>query len=273
MCGDAIKTGLRGNRLFGNVKVPVWENLLDLSHSVYSRNRHITPNADSFKTAASYLFVRNQDDSSHCEVHMRFSLRSSLRWSVFVFILTFIMAMIFSVISTILLENSVAIVGMFIVFSFIVIGVIFDTIGLAAAAANPTPFHAMGSERIKGSKQAIRVTRNADKFANFCNDVIGDITGVVSGAGATLVVIQFVTAMDISSLAVITAYTVIFTALVSALTVSGKALGKSFAIHYANELILGVGKVLYLLEHRFGLKLFHESGSKTNGKRGNTRVT
>ena len=40
MFGDGIKTGIKGNRLDGDVGVPVWENLLDLSRSVYPKSYH-----------------------------------------------------------------------------------------------------------------------------------------------------------------------------------------------------------------------------------------
>jgi hypothetical protein len=40
MTGDGIKAGIKGNRLFGDEEEPAWENLLDLSHSVYSESCH-----------------------------------------------------------------------------------------------------------------------------------------------------------------------------------------------------------------------------------------
>lgn len=48
----------------------------------------------------------------------------------------------------------------------------------------------MASEKVTGAREAIVIVRNADRFATFCNDVIGDISGIISGAASTLVVIQ-----------------------------------------------------------------------------------
>lgn len=40
MTGDGIKAGVKGNRHLGDEVVPAWENLLDLSHSVYPGSCH-----------------------------------------------------------------------------------------------------------------------------------------------------------------------------------------------------------------------------------------
>ncbi|CAM3589635.1 hypothetical protein [Marinicrinis lubricantis] len=199
---------------------------------------------------------------------MKFSLRNSMKWSVFIFFLTFILSCVFSVVSTALLEKVVWGIGMLIVFLLVLTGIIFDMAGLAAAAAKETPFHAMAAERMKGARQAIRIVRNADRFSNFCNDVIGDISGIISGAASAMVVLKIMTSMDAENTILHTTISVIFTGLVSALTVGGKALGKSFAIHYANEIIYWVGKLFYFLERRLGIKLLAGKKKTSNGKKG-----
>lgn len=75
---------------------------------------------------------------------------------------------------------------MMIVLLLVIIGVFFDMMGLSAAAAVETPFHAMASEKVADAKQAIAIVRNADRFSNFCNDVIGDMTGVISGSATAM---------------------------------------------------------------------------------------
>ena len=45
----------------------------------------------------------------------------------------------------------------------------------------------MASKKVPGAKQAIWLVKNADAVANFCNDVVGDVAGAVTGAaGATV---------------------------------------------------------------------------------------
>lgn len=162
--------------------------------------------------------------------------------------------------------------GILIVFLLILNGIVFDIMGLAAAAAKEIPFHAMASERVRGSKHAIYIVRNADRFSNFCNDVIGDISGVISGAASALVVAKLMVSMHGNEWTY-TIVAVVFTGTVSALTVGGKAMGKSFAIHYANPIVLIIGKCFELLERRLGIRIFTKKKRKTNsGKRGKQRA-
>src|SRR4051794_9351586 len=121
---------------------------------------------------------------------MKFSVKNSIRWSVLISLVTFIMACVFTVASSSLLDGVSWGIGMLIVIFLILIGIFFDILGLAAASANEVPFHGMASEKVNGSKHAIYIVRNADRFSNFCNDVIGDITSVISGAAVTIVVIK-----------------------------------------------------------------------------------
>lgn len=204
---------------------------------------------------------------------MKFSLIHSIRWSIFISVVTFILACIFTVTSTAVLEGFPWGIGMLIVIFLICNGIFFDIMGLAAAAANETPFHAMASERVKGSRQAIQIVRNADRFSNFCNDVIGDISGVISGAASALVVIKLMAGLGGDNELLRTAVSIVFTALVSALTVGGKAMGKSFALHYSTEIVLFIGKIFYFLQERIGVQWFNPKKKKNNqGKRGNKRA-
>lgn len=130
----------------------------------------------------------------------------------------------------------------------------------------------MASERVRGSKHAIYIVRNADRFSNFCNDVIGDIAGVISGAASALVVAKLMLSMNGSEL-MYTVVAVVFTGAVSALTVGGKAMGKSFAIHHANSIVLIIGKSFELLERRLGIRIFTKKRRKSkSGKRGKQRA-
>ncbi|UUZ94321.1 hypothetical protein LJK87_06975 [Paenibacillus sp. P25] len=201
---------------------------------------------------------------------MKFSIKHSMKWSIFISCMTFIMASVFTVTSTALLEGFPWGIGMLIVIFLIANGIFFDILGLAAPAANETPFHAMASKKIHGSRQAIFIVRNADRFSNFCNDVIGDISGVISGAAGALVVLKPLAGLPEGGESLRTVVSVVFTAMVSALTVGGKAMGKSFAIHYSTSIVLFIGKLFYFAEHRLGIRLFSTKRKKsTHGKRGN----
>lgn len=200
---------------------------------------------------------------------MKFSLTNSIRWSIFIFILTFILGCGFSVASMTVLEGVGWGIGVLIVFVIILIGIVFDMMGIASASAQETPFHSMAAERIGGSRHAIFIVRRADRFSNFCNDVIGDIAGIISGAATAIVVIKLFAQLGSDYSVFQSVANIVFTAVVSALTVGGKALGKTFAIQNATQIVLLIGKLFYFLETRFGMKLFAGRKNKvSNGKKG-----
>lgn len=114
----------------------------------------------------------------------------------------------------------------------------------------------MAAEKVNGAKEAVYIVRNADRFASFCNDVIGDISGIVSGTASAIVVLQIAALVHSpeGSPGQI-ALSTLLTSIVAALTVGGKAIGKTFAINSSTKIIFFVGKVLYLLENKLKLKI------------------
>ncbi|MFC4404257.1 hypothetical protein [Gracilibacillus xinjiangensis] len=183
-------------------------------------------------------------------------LQKSIKFSFSIAVITFVLAAIFSVVSQSVLSGVMSIVGLMIVFVIVLIGVFFDMLGIAATAANEVPFHAMAAERVSGAKQAIVIVRNADRFASFCNDVIGDISGIISGTASAIVILQIANNFGYSEGTTLhLTLSVILTSLVAALTVGGKALGKYLAIHASTKIIFTVGKIIAFLEDRLKIKV------------------
>lgn len=254
MYGDIIETDIKGNRRRGDVAVSVWENLLDLSRSVYSESCH-----------PIHRIANGVRDYT-----MKNAWRDTLRWATFIFGVTFFLSGVFNT-STIVLDRVKWWMGALIVVCIVFIGIIFDIMGLAAAAARETPYHAMAAERVCGAKQAIQIVRNAEKFSNFCNDVVGDIAGVLSGAATAAVTAQIIAAAHISGFRA-EAAVILATAAVAALTVGGKALGKAYAIRNANRIVFLVGKFFSWLDRRFHIRFFAGNDKKKSRKRGGKRA-
>ena len=126
---------------------------------------------------------------------------------------------------------------------FIALGILFDIIGVAVTAANPKPFNSMAAHRVKGAKEALYLIRNAEKVASFCNDVVGDICGIVSGSTAAVIVAAL--QRDFSTTNVMISIGV--TALISGLTIGGKAIGKKIAMKKSKDVIYLTAKVLSVL--------------------------
>ena len=128
---------------------------------------------------------------------------------------------------------------------FIALGILFDIIGVAVTAADPKPFHSMAAHKEKGAKEALMLLRNAGKVSSVCNDVVGDICGIVSGTTAAVIVTRLQEAFDLRNVLV----SVAVTAVISGLTIGGKALGKTFAIQRSTKVVYWAGRFLHLF-HR-----------------------
>lgn len=164
---------------------------------------------------------------------------SDIKWFIQVFVMTFILSMIFSYISANGVSNLNLISAILILILVIALGVFFDVIGVAVTVANEHEFHAKATKKVKGSKDSIKLIRNAPRVANICADVIGDICGVLSGAISALISIKVTEQFGLSF-----NLQFLFSALVAALTVGGKALGKTIANNNSTTIVHAVGIVL-----------------------------
>lgn len=127
---------------------------------------------------------------------------------------------------------------------FILIGIVFDIIGLAIATASEAPFHSMASRKVKGAKNAVDLIRNAEKASSFCNDVVGDIAGIISGSTTAALVIRLSYLYGLDSIFL----SLIITGFVAAFTVGGKAAGKAYAISHANKITYSVALLKYYID-------------------------
>jgi len=194
------------------------------------------------------------------KVHFRLNLIGSknYKWVISVTLMSFLISASFSILSSNLLERLHSSLAFLVVLIIILFGIIFDIIGIAVTSAEEAPFHAMASRKYYGAKQAILLIRNANKVSSICNDVIGDISGVISGTASALIVLN----ITVGEGALITsAISVLVTGLVAALTIGGKAIGKTIAIENSNYIIYRVGMVLAIF--RFGNS---EKKNKTKGR-------
>jgi len=194
---------------------------------------------------------------------MNSKIKRSLKFSLTIAVITFVLAAIFSVISSSILNHVTWIAGGIVVLVIIVIGIVFDMLGIAAAAADEAPFHAMAAEKVYGAKEAIAIIKNADKFSSFCNDVIGDISGIVSGTATAIVLLQLSHILghsEGSSMQLI--LSVIFTSLVAALTVGGKAIGKYFAINSSTQIMIVTGKTIAFFEDKLKIEIVSKFAKK-----------
>lgn len=165
---------------------------------------------------------------------------SGYAWIYKIIVLALFISIAFSLISTGILPILPIWAEVLILAVFIVINIVFDTIGTAVAAASQVPFHSMNSRNVKGTKHALSLIRNGEKVSNFCNDVIGDICGVVSG-GATAILIENIVRLYNLNLMLVS---LALTSIVAILIITGKALGKTVALKHSNQIVYQVALVM-----------------------------
>ncbi len=173
--------------------------------------------------------------------------RRRARWVILISIYTFFLAIIFGFVTQYFLNEIQSLIASFaLLFMVVALGVIFDLIGTAAAAAKIGPLNAKAARRVVGARRGVYLVKNAEQVANFCNDVAGDISGVVSGTLAAILVYRLVVTVPVDQAEFYLG--ILLTALVAALTVGGKAWGKIVAINYSTEVILMVGSLITRME-------------------------
>ena len=171
---------------------------------------------------------------------------SPYRWAFTAFFMAVALSAVLTLASGSMLDGTGLVVALLILLAFIGLGIVFDIIGVAVTAADPKPFHSMASHKVKGAKQALMLLRNADRVSSVCNDVVGDICGIVSGATGAVIVTQIQKGLGLQNVLV----SVAVTALVSGMTIGGKALGKPFAMKQSTRVVYLAGRFLYLFRRR-----------------------
>ena len=166
------------------------------------------------------------------------------KWVATIMPVSFVLSVVMSYLSNEVLGSSGTFLSFVVLFFFIALGIVFDMIGIAAASATEKEFHSMAAHRVRGAKEAVWMTRNAEKVSSICNDVVGDICGIVSGATGALIVANITAGMNGVQVVLIS---LLITGMISALTIGGKAAGKGVAIAFSSRVLSICGRILSVL--------------------------
>lgn len=171
----------------------------------------------------------------------------NIKWIITIFLSTMVISAVFSTISNMLLGQAGLVPAFFILLVIVLIGILFDIIGVAVTAADVKPFHSMAAHRVPGAQEALKLLRNAEKVSSFCNDVVGDICGIISGtASASIVLLILANRQSVGMGAQL--LEIGMAAVVSGLTVGGKAVGKTFAMTKSTSIVHCASKVIYYIK-------------------------
>lgn len=161
-----------------------------------------------------------------------------IKWIIKILIMSFCISFGLSFVSEMTIPNLSLLFGIIVTLLFIGLGILFDIIGVSVTSSDEAVFHSMNSRKVKGASIAVKFKKNADKVSSFCNDVIGDICGIVSGAAGTTIAAIVIKTYNFNPLIV----TLTVSATIAALTIGGKAVGKSFAINKSDIILYEFAK-------------------------------
>ena len=186
--------------------------------------------------------MKNKDDlkSIKKELNKKKKELVDKKWIFKIVTMTFLISLTFSLLSETTIPKVNIVFGILILILFIGIGILFDIIGVAITSSDEAPFHSMNSRKVKGADIAVLLKQNADKMSSFCNDVVGDICGIVSGTAASIIAISIAGTFNTDSFITM----LLVTAIVASLTIGCKAIGKSFAINKSNYILYEVAKLI-----------------------------
>ena len=177
--------------------------------------------------------------------------QKAARWVVTIFLVTIVISGTISLLSDIVMASSTVLVAFLILLAIILIGIVFDIIGMAVATADEKPFHSMAARKVPGAQEAIALLRNAERVSSICNDVVGDICGVVSGSASATIAAQILSNFEFTWPQIVSLG---MSALAAGLTVGGKAIGKSFAVNSCTAIVHTVGKLIHVVNNLFRKK-------------------
>ena len=171
-------------------------------------------------------------------------------WIIRITIAAFLITLLFSLATENVLPYSNTFISILIIIIFIILGVLFDMIGIAVTVATPKTFNSMATKNVRGSRACINLIKKASKVSSFCNDVIGDICGILSGSAGVTVALTISKEFNLNLLVV----TIVITSIIGALTIGGKAMGKNVAINKSNEILYKFAEFLMIFNKKLDSK-------------------
>jgi hypothetical protein len=186
-------------------------------------------------------------DSKHCDKSQKddkkkksFKKKRNVWW-IKATVISLVLSAFFSYLSEIV-SNAEQIVVVIILLAFLILsGILFDAIGVAVTSCDTTPIISMASRKVYGAKTALWLTKNSDTVSSVCNDIVGDIFSIISGACSAALVVKITMSLQQTWQIVLS---IAVSAIVSAMTIGGKAFMKKIAISNSKDFVMFVARVL-----------------------------
>ncbi|MDE5602194.1 MAG: CNNM domain-containing protein [Clostridia bacterium] len=188
-------------------------------------------------------------------------------WWIKAAVISLVLAAFFSFLSDLTASAEHMVIIVLLLAFLIIASILFDAIGVAVTSCDITPIISMASRKVHGAKTAMWLVKNSGTVSSICNDVIGDIFGIISGACSAAIVVKIAASFDGDSIQ--RWLTIIISAVVSALTIGGKAFMKNVAISNSKEFVMFVARLLAIFnkdERKIRKKVSVQKKSKSDVK-------
>lgn len=196
------------------------------------------------------------------KVHYKFSTKGKPKinktWPFIIALITLAISFTINIVASIFTEKLSLGGAICVLVAIVLVGILFDILGTAVISCDIVSFSSMAAAKVRGAKESIAIIKKASVYSNIFNDVIGDTCGIISGAtlGAIFIKISLSNA-DIR-------YT-IASAIIAAITVGGKALGKGFSMRNAESIVFIIGNIAATFNPS-NYKVFNKKDNKKNKK-------
>lgn len=184
---------------------------------------------------------KHSDKSQKDDKKKKLSKKKRNVWWIKATVISLVLSAFFSYLSEIV-SNAEQIVVVIVLLAFLILsGILFDAIGVAVTSCDTTPIISMASRKVYGAKTALWLTKNSDTVSSVCNDIVGDIFSIISGACSAALVVKITMSLQQTWQIVLS---IAVSAIVSAMTIGGKAFMKKIAISNSKDFVMFVARVL-----------------------------
>ena len=225
-----------------NISLPSKEQSSDgISFSQNNQNGSVdTQNAVSIDKISTDVATARQQKNEHPDKKKKNKKKRNLWW-IKAIVISLVLSAFFSYISN-LVENADQIVVVIVLLAFLLLtGILFDAIGVSVTSCDVTPIISMASRKVYGAKTALNLVKNSDTVSSICNDIIGGIFSIISGACSAALVVKITISVQETWQIVVS---IAVSALVSAITIGGKAFMKKLAIDNSKDFLMFVARIL-----------------------------
>ena len=221
------------------------DTLNDNDTRSYDNKTHSEAGAISRVTAEGTQSVQNADLQKGVEVQSEVKRKKVKKkrniWWLKAGIISFVLAGFFSFLSELTASAEQLVIIVLLLAFLVLASILFDSIGVAVTSCDDKPIISMASRKVHGAKTAMWLVKNSGTVSSICNDVIGDIFGIISGACSAALVVKIAANLEGDWQRWLT---IIISAIVSALTIGGKAFMKNVAINNSKDFVMFVARLV-----------------------------